>query len=151
MWGWRFGRHQEMRQSDACDLLTYLLTYTMEQRASWEANRSSASQEISRVLWNLKVHYRAHKCPPPLPILSQIDPIHVPYPTSRRSILILSSHLSLGLPRGLLSSSFPPKPCTHLTSPLLHKRYMPCPSQCSLFDHPHNIWWGVQSIKLLVV
>jgi hypothetical protein len=33
------------------DLLTYLITYFMEQSPSWEANQFSASQEIPRILW----------------------------------------------------------------------------------------------------
>jgi hypothetical protein len=81
----------------------------MEQRPSWEANRVSASQEIPCILWNPKVHYRIHKSPLPVPILSQLNPVYAPHPTSRRSILILSSHLHLGLPSGRLPSGLPTK------------------------------------------
>ena len=34
----------------------YLLTYSMEQSPSWEANRFSDSQEIPHILWNPKIH-----------------------------------------------------------------------------------------------
>ena len=57
-------------------ILTYLLTYSMVQSPSWEANRFEASQEIPCILWNPKVHYRIDKCPPLVPILSQINPLH---------------------------------------------------------------------------
>jgi len=86
-----------------------LLTYSMEQSPSWEANRFAASQEISRILWNPKVHYRVYKFPPHVHILSQINPVHAPYHTSWRSILILSSYLHLLLPSGLVPSGFPTK------------------------------------------
>ena len=44
-------------------LFPRLLTYSVEQSPSWEANRFSASQEIPRVLWNPKVHYLIHTYP----------------------------------------------------------------------------------------
>ena len=54
---------------------------------------------------NPKVHYVIYKCP----ILSQINPVYAPHPTSLRFILILSSHLRLGLPSCLFPSGFPTK------------------------------------------
>jgi len=57
-------------------LFTYVLTYSTEQSPYGESNWFSASKEIPRILWNPKVHYRIHKCPPPVPILNQLDPVH---------------------------------------------------------------------------
>ena len=121
----------------------------MEQGPSWEPNWFSASQEIPRILWNPKVHYRSHKCPPPFIILSQIDPVHVPHPTSWISILV-SFHLRVGIPSGLVPSGFPTK---ILYIPLLspHTCYISRLSHYSLFDHPYNIWWGVQIIKSIIM
>ena len=95
---------------------TPLLHLTPWSSLSWQANRSSASQEIPRILCNPKVHYRIHKCPPPVPIPSQINTVYVPNPTSWRSILILSAHLKLGLPSGPFPQVSPPTPCIHLSS-----------------------------------
>jgi len=86
--------------------------------------RSQLVKKFPKFDGTRKVHYRIYKCPPPVPTLSQIKPIHTPHPTSWRSILILSPHLHLGLPSGLLPSA---KPCIHLSSPpcVLH---VPCSS-----------------------
>ena len=61
-------------------LHTYLIIYSKEQSPSWKVNGFSTSQEIPHILWNLKVHNHIYKFLPPVPILSQFNPVHVTPP-----------------------------------------------------------------------
>ena len=100
-------------------IVSYLLSYSMVQSPSWEANWFAASQEIPRILRNLKIHYRTHKHPPPVPILGQPSPVLIPtchlleihpnifHPSTRRS------------PQWSLSLRFPHQDSIHpLSSPI---------------------------------
>jgi hypothetical protein len=124
--------------------VTYLLSYFTEQSSSLEANRFIASQEIHRVLLNVKVHYCIHKS-----ILSQPNSVHTP--TSH----FLKIHPNIILPStpgspqwSLFPQVSPPNPIHACLLP--HLRYMPRPSH-SRFYSPHDIGWGVQIMKLLIM
>jgi len=89
----------------------------MEQSPSWEANRFAASQEIPRILCNRRFITAFTKCPPPFPILRQLDPVHTP------TSYFLKIHLNIiipfisGSPKWPLPLSLPTKtPNTPLLS-----------------------------------
>ena len=110
-----------------------LVTYCMVQNSSWEANCFAVSQEIPHISRNPKVHYRTHKRPPPLSILDQPNPVHIP--TSH----LLEIHHNIfhpSTPRSSqwsLSLRFPHQ--DPIQPPLLtHKRHMASPSLSSLDD-----------------
>ena len=126
-------------------LLTYLLTpwsrVLLEKLTGFAAN-----QEIPRILWNPKFHYRTHKRSPPVPILSQLDQVRTP------TSYFLKIHLNIILPsapvspKWSLSLRFPHQNPAY-ASPLPHTRYMLFPSHSSRFYHQKSIGWGVQIIE----
>ena len=120
------------------DLITSLLTYSMQHSPSREAILFSAGQEIARILRNPKVHYRIHKCLPPLPILSQLELVHTPSFRFLQIYLNIILTSTSGFSKWSLSLRFPHQSPVY-TSHLPHTRHMPSPFHSSPFYHPHNI------------
>ena len=118
-------------------ILTYLLT-TWCRVLLGKLTGLQLVKKFPAFLWNPKVHYRNHKLPPPVSVLSQSNPVHIP--TSH----ILDIHPNIihpstrTSPQWSLSLRFPHQ--DPIRPPLLtHTRHMPSPSHSSRFYHPQNI------------
>jgi hypothetical protein len=127
---------------------TYLLTYFKEQSPSREANWFAVSQEIPRILLNPKVHYRINKCPPPVPILSRLNPVHTPtHHLLKIHLNIIFSSTSWS-PQWSLSLRFPHQNSVH-ASPLPDTRYVPRPSHSSRLYHSQSVGEEYKSLSSL--
>jgi hypothetical protein len=74
----------------------------MELSPSRETVNCAATQELPSILWNPKVHYRVHKSLPLVIFWARSIQSIPSHPIYLRSILILSTHLRLGLfPSGI--------------------------------------------------
>jgi len=101
-------------------LITYLLTYSTVQSPSWEANWFVASQVITRISRNPKVHYLTYKRPPPVSILGQPNPLYIP------TFHFLEIHPNIihpprpRSPQWFLSLRFPHQDPIHPLTPPIH-------------------------------
>ena len=96
-------------------LLTYLLTYSVE-HSPLEADRFSSSQEFPAFYGTRRfIAIFTSACFLPLFWARSIQSLH-PHPTSRRSILILSCHLTPGFSKWSLSLRFPHQNPVYISS-----------------------------------
>ena len=84
----------------------------------------SASQEIPRISYDPKVRYCIHKCLPPVPILSQLDPDHTPTTHCLKIHLNIILPSTPGFPKWSISLRFPHQNPLY-SSTLPHMCYMP--------------------------
>ena len=128
-------------QSSLLQAIT-LLTYSMVRSPSWEANWFAASQEIPRISWNPKVHFRTHKRPPPVSILGQPYPVHIP---TSHLLQIQPNIIHPSTPRSPQWSSFPPVSSPRPYTPPSSHPYVPYAQPISFFSILSTAQYWVKS------
>jgi hypothetical protein len=114
------------------------LPKSMAHSPSWMANNPSACQECICNLWKLKIHYRVHKSPPLLRVLSQMTPALA---LSSRFLKIRFNIILLYTPRSSKPSTsfrFSALPCTCVTF---------SPVQCTSHDSPPHPFSIITLVK----
>jgi hypothetical protein len=81
--------------------------WSASRRCCFTPGERAGTQAILNILWNLKIHYGVHKCPPRSLSWARWIQSVPPNSISLRSNLILSSRLRLGLRSCLFPSGFP--------------------------------------------
>jgi hypothetical protein len=70
--------------------------------------QSHSYSRISQHLCNPEVHYRVHKSPSLVLIVSQKNPVHTS-PSCLCKLILILSYLRVGFPNGFFSTGFPAK------------------------------------------
>jgi hypothetical protein len=124
-------------------------------RPVWKLNKQTNKQtnwltELTPWRHNPRFHHCIHKSPPPVPILSQLNPLYTP------AASLLKIHSDPIVPSTTWSSKWSlffwlfHQNLVHF--PLLsHAYHISRPSHSPWFDLPNNIWGWVQNMKLLIV
>jgi hypothetical protein len=87
-----------------------------------------------------------------VPILSEMNSVHIPPLYFLRIRLILSSHLRLDFPSDLFSFLFTlPNQNIVRISYLVHANHMARLSDLPLLDYPNNIWWWTHIMELIIM
>jgi len=113
--------------------------YLQNGEISFRSKRILSYSRKSRISRNPKFHYRTHKCPPPVPSLSQMDPGHIHSYQFLKILLRINLASKRVSHKWSVSLKFPP-PKFKYVSPITYTFYVSHPSHSSPFFHKKNNW-----------